>query len=415
MARTVFITIHILIAMSIGFLGCQSGMNAVATNSAKRPYDYEANLLHADVSVLPAGRDSLDVFIEWNREECLYLRDRPSSPFFARLSVVIGRSEIAWLDTLSSNIAQEGRKTWRINRLDVGAAWQEGSTTVEASFNDHHRNNNYPWRALIPAWESIAHPHASDGWPLFGQHATNGDTIYFSAPIGSQWQHASVEVPHRLPSPPFTRSKDQTDTLQPNIQSDWEIDASGWSGYVIQPGINILGEPNGVGKIDVAQIIHGVEFDFPHLRDVRLLIASSRYISSRGEFQRMQEASDPKAALDAFWLNCGNNKEAAAELIKIYYSRVEEANRFFFRRRPRLENGSWDGAHRIRNPRQNPSHQRQRVVAVWRRRHSKCHQHALLAQRPSLGSCLLRVGSEHPIPNPLGSHGHQLAQRTNSA
>lgn len=329
MARTVFITIHILIAMSIGFLGCQSGMNAVATNSAKRPYDYEANLLHAEVSVLPAGRDSLDVFIEWNREECLYLRDRPSSPFFARLSVVIGGSEIAWLDTLNSNIAQEGRKTWRINRLDVGAAWQEGSTTVEASFNDHHRNNNYPWRALIPAWESIAHPHASDGWPLFGQHATNGDTIYFSAPIGSRWQHASVEVPHRLPSPPFTRSKDQTDTLQPNIQSDWEIDASGWSGYVIQPGINILGEPNGVGKIDVAQIIHGVDFDFPHLRDVRLLIASSRYISSRGEFQRMQEASDPKAALDAFWLNCGNNKEAAAELIKIYYSRVEEANRFF--------------------------------------------------------------------------------------
>jgi GWxTD domain-containing protein len=329
MSRLVFITTLILIAMSMGTMGCQLGLNTSATNSTQRPYDYEANLLHAESSLIPAGRDSLDVFVEWDREECLYLRDDPASPFFAHLSMNIGGLETSWLDTLESGIEQSGRKTWRVDRLDIGAPWQEGATTVKASFIDHHRNSNYPWRALIPAWESIAHPYTSDGWPLFGRHATSGDTVYFSAPIGSKWQHASVEVPHRLPSPPFTRSNDQTDTLQPKIRSDWKIDDSGWSGYIIQPGINVLGTPNAAGKIDVTQVINGVDFDFPHVRDVRLLIASSRYISSRGEFQRMEESSDPKAALDAFWLNCGNNKESAAELIKIYYSRVEEANRFF--------------------------------------------------------------------------------------
>jgi GWxTD domain-containing protein len=329
MSRLVFITTLILIAMSMGTMGCQLRLNTSATNSTQRPYDYEANLLHAESSLIPAGRDSLDVFVEWDREECLYLRDDPASPFFAHLSMNIGGLETSWLDTLESGIEQSGRKTWRVDRLDIGAPWQEGATTVKASFIDHHRNSNYPWRALIPAWESIAHPYTSDGWPLFGRHATSGDTVYFSAPIGSKWQHASVEVPHRLPSPPFTRSNDQTDTLQPKIRSDWKIDDSGWSGYIIQPGINVLGMPNSAGKIDVTQVINGVDFDFPHVRDVRLLIASSRYISSRGEFQRMEESSDPKAALDAFWLNCGNNKESAAELIKIYYSRVEEANRFF--------------------------------------------------------------------------------------
>lgn len=329
MSRLVFITTLILIAMSMGTMGCQLGLNTSATNSTQRPYDYEANLLHAESSLIPAGRDSLDVFVEWDREECLYLRDDPTSPFFAHLSMNIGGLETSWLDTLESGIEQSGRKTWRVDRLDIGAPWQEGATTVKASFIDHHRNSNYPWRALIPAWESIVHPYTSDGWPLFGRHATSGDTVYFSAPIGSKWQHASVEVPHRLPSPPFTRSNNQTDTLQPKIRSDWKIDDSGWSGYIIQPGINVLGTPNSAGKIDVTQVINGVDFDFPHVRDVRLLIASSRYISSRGEFQRMEESSDPKAALDAFWLNCGNNKESAAELIKIYYSRVEEANRFF--------------------------------------------------------------------------------------
>ena len=59
------------------------------------------------------------------------------------------------------------------------------------------------------------------------------------------------------------------------------------------------------------------------------MIQSSRYITSRKEYERMGNAADPKAALDAFWLNCGNEKEASATLIATYYGRVEEANPYF--------------------------------------------------------------------------------------
>tara|TARA_Y100000385_G_scaffold284701_1_gene343224 strand:- start:2142 stop:3407 length:1266 start_codon:yes stop_codon:yes gene_type:complete len=329
MPRLAFITTSILIAMTSGLLGCQSGFNASRTPSTQRPYDFESNLLHAKCSVLPAGRDSLDVYLEWSRKECLYLREDPASPFFARLSVQLGESKESWLDTLDSETPAKARRKWRINRMALAAPWSEGATTVAGEFSDEHRNNSFRWQALVPDWETVAHPHSPDGWPLFGRHATTGDTIYFSAPTGSRWQHASVDVPHRLPSPPFTSSKDKTDTLQPMIRSDWEMDPSGWSGYVVQPGINVLGSPNASEKLDVAHVLYGVDFEFPYVRDVRLMIASSRYITSRSEFQRMQASSDPKAALDAFWLSCGNDESSAAELIKTYYSRVEEANRYF--------------------------------------------------------------------------------------
>lgn len=279
--------------------------------------------------MLPAGRDSLDVYLEWSREECLYLREDPASPFFARMSVQLGESKESWLDTLDSGTPEKARRQWRVHRTALAAPWSEGATTVPGEFRDEHRNNSFQWQSLVPDWETVAHPYAPDGWPLFGRHAKTGDTIYFSAPTGSRWQHASVDVPHRLPSPPFTNSKDKTDTLQPMIRSDWEMDPSGWSGYVVQPGINVLGSPNGSEKLDIAHILYGVDFEFPYVRDVRLMIASSRYITSRSEFQRMQASSDPKAALDAFWLSCGNDKASAAELIKTYYSRVEEANRYF--------------------------------------------------------------------------------------
>ena len=43
----------------------------------------------------------------------------------------------------------------------------------------------------------------------------------------------------------------------------------------------------------------------------------------------MAASSDPKAALDVFWLSCANEKDQGAQLISTYYGRVEEANRYF--------------------------------------------------------------------------------------
>mgnify|MGYP001211515781 CR=1 FL=1 len=101
------------------------------------------------------------------------------------------------------------------------------------------------------------------------------------------------------------------------------------NGFPVQPGINVVGQPTSSGTLRVAHRIVGTTEDHPLVRDLQLMIQSSRYITSRKEFERMVNASDPKAALDAFWLSCGNEKEASATLIATYYGRVEEANRYF--------------------------------------------------------------------------------------
>ena len=43
----------------------------------QRPYDFEAHILHPRCAVLPAGIDSVDVYLDWSREEALFLRDSP--------------------------------------------------------------------------------------------------------------------------------------------------------------------------------------------------------------------------------------------------------------------------------------------------------------------------------------------------
>ena len=94
-----------------------------------------------------------------------------------------------------------------------------------------------------------------------------------------------------MPAPPFSQVKDKSDTRNLAIRSDWNTDDTGWSGYIVQPGINVVGQPTSSGTLRVAHRIVGTTDDHPLVRDLQLMIQSSRYITSRKEYERMVNAS----------------------------------------------------------------------------------------------------------------------------
>lgn len=67
---------------------------------------------------------------------------------------------------------------------------------------------------------------------------------------------------------------------------------------------------------------------YPELTNSADLIAPLRYITTNQEFENLV-AKNNKIAIDEFWLNTAGNAERARELIKIYYNRVREANRYY--------------------------------------------------------------------------------------
>jgi len=308
--------------------GCSASGTSLG-KSNQRPYDFEAHILHPRCAVLPAGIDSVDVYLEWSRKEALFLRNSPQSPFTANLQLKAGTFEVTWSDTLVDFAPPWDRKQWRVSLAEFASEWNQATNLIPMQLDDLHRNATATWRVPLPQPGVPRTPFQSDGWPVHDGFATAGDTLYFESTPGSRWQHASIEVPEAMPAPPFSQVKDKSDTLQPAIRSDWNTDDTGWSGYIVQPGINVVGQPTSSGTLRVAHRIIGTTEDHPLVRDLQLMIQSSRYITSRKEYERMVSASDPKAALDAFWLSCGNEKEASATLIATYYGRVEEANRYF--------------------------------------------------------------------------------------
>lgn len=76
--------------------------------------------------------------------------------------------------------------------------------------------------------------------------------------------------------------------------------------------------------------IFSYENDFPEINSVEDMIAPLKYISNKEEVQELSLAKEKKIAIDQFWLKRSNNdKHIAKKLIKTYYKRVENANRFF--------------------------------------------------------------------------------------
>lgn len=68
---------------------------------------------------------------------------------------------------------------------------------------------------------------------------------------------------------------------------------------------------------------------FPGVSNSDEMINCTRYLMSKEEFDSCKTSTDKKAAIDNFWITIAGSKERAKELLKKYYGRVKEANKYY--------------------------------------------------------------------------------------
>lgn len=68
---------------------------------------------------------------------------------------------------------------------------------------------------------------------------------------------------------------------------------------------------------------------FPREDRVRELLGPVRYLSSSNEYKKLLEEPSPKQALDNFWLSVAGSTEKARTILRVYYTRMTYANRYF--------------------------------------------------------------------------------------
>ncbi len=76
--------------------------------------------------------------------------------------------------------------------------------------------------------------------------------------------------------------------------------------------------------------IYRFEKHYPNVGEAYQMMTPLRYITTNDEFDHITGAKNVKQAIDEFWIStAGNTKERARALIRNYYNRVQDANRYF--------------------------------------------------------------------------------------
>lgn len=68
---------------------------------------------------------------------------------------------------------------------------------------------------------------------------------------------------------------------------------------------------------------------YPAVNSPSLMVEPLRYITSGKEYEQLMKSYDLKVSVDSFWIATGGNITRGIELIRQYYGRVEDANRYF--------------------------------------------------------------------------------------
>lgn len=167
------------------------------------------------------------------------------------------------------------------------------------------------------------------GLPLFTDRIVGNERYTISA-SSSTGQRIYVRYYNRkfpLPPPPFAffeyspfdYNADETYILEIDGNRSATFDASGEGFYHFQTDTT--------GKEGFTLFISSEEF--PEVKKIENMVDPFRFLVSGKEYKEVITADDMKAAVEGFWIDWSGNKERARSSIKAYYSRVEDANKYF--------------------------------------------------------------------------------------
>ena len=170
----------------------------------------------------------------------------------------------------------------------------------------------------------------SDGYPVFNNFVRQGQ--YFHILFNDTTVHnLYIRYYNRtfpLAKPPFATVKDVTYKFKPDSILSTDL-VQGYSPLLELPDRGIYHIQPDLSKPDGLTLF---VFDegFPEIATPASAVAPLRYLTTSKEYNTLLKYQDYKAAIDSFWLERASNQpERAKNMIKKYYSRVQNANMIF--------------------------------------------------------------------------------------
>lgn len=169
-----------------------------------------------------------------------------------------------------------------------------------------------------------------NGLPLFDDHLLAGTTVKVrcEALKGRTLHGAHHGVEARLPAPVFTTTATAASVLEADSGFVVQVDPEDGS-FLLSPrvpGVYHL-RPDPEGKRGFTLFV--MDQTYPYVANGADMLRPLRYITSMQEYERISASNNVRQAVERFWLDAAGDRERAREAIRIFYTRVENANRWF--------------------------------------------------------------------------------------
>lgn len=337
--KKLFVCVVFIIFFSAAFLfkGCKTSYLNFDTRNMAFLYNPGVTVLHPECFVYhPSDTLSL-LFFKINTNELFF--NTQSKEFFnkARLQVHYrlldsgSKNELVDSATVSYFIQRGSKQNRFITYIPVSTP-KPGKYTIEVIYMDYFRHRGsqailYFDKALLSAPQNFFLSSDQLKEPCFRSTFHEHDLIkirYDRQPVSKLFvKHYKKDFP--LPLPPFSTKKITAEFLKPD--SVWSIAYSDSTVMKLtERGMYFIQADT--SKADGLTLFHFGAY-YPEVKEAEELIKPIRFLTTKKKYEELNTYENAKIALDDFWLATTGNVARSKELIRIYYNRIQLANKFF--------------------------------------------------------------------------------------
>ena len=330
---------HLYLLLLLVVVACGTSKKAETSKNAPATYKHDSNTIHPEFTLFHVSDDATELHYKISSKELLYTR--PDGINFSsnvlisyRLYTNFDSKDV--VDSASVRLVDmnnDNSNKFLIGKMNVKAVTPR-SYYLRITISDLNRNISVASGMEIEKDSDLNRQNflvksKVDDTPLFRNHFKLNEelVISYKAKIAVTIfvRYYNREFP--LAAPPFSVADARPFQYKADSLFSIQLDQNGSANFSTNKKGFYHFQLDTSKRIGLT-LYHFSE-TFPEIKKAQDLVPPLRFITSKQEYDELTSSTNPKAAVEKFWLNCTGNQDRAKEIIRKYYNRERDANLFF--------------------------------------------------------------------------------------
>ena len=313
----------------------------LASCSISKPVNYSIedskNSLHPQFLIYHNNESTSQLFFQVATEDVLYSRSTINQPFSAKILleyIVFQKDHKEIIDSGSILITDQYLKNKKA-RIDTNFIFNFSKSEegfLDLRISDINRSREFRKTLSIDKFSESSRQFYmitdTNNQILFDDFFFEGQSILIKSNFNNDKLYATKnKTVFPLSPPPFTKSAQPSFPDNISFTEELNFNSQNIIFYDLPNEGFVFFQLDTLN--DLGFTLFNFHNDYPLLKSAEQLIPPLRYLTTKDEFDLLVSSINPKVAVDKYWLSNATSKERARTLIRVFYSRVEFANKLF--------------------------------------------------------------------------------------